>query len=442
MCESRNSVQGDLLRSGSSVQGDRLRSGSNLQDDLPRSRSRVPDSRRNGGRCRIRQLSSLCLAIGLLAVIGTTSAHAALVSAANGNLAGFSGGLEQTNGMLTAVSGGYGQDTESFSAAYSGTGGGAASGSFQVRWKQGQTVTYGAAFDLPAGFHAATAGLQTLLRWDSRPASNGAVEQEGLVIDYSNDMASVVDTTVSGVLTTQRVIAGPFPLPIGSWFTLQVRQLLGSGAAAYTDVYENGQLVAASRAPTFAGTRINRVRYGIVQLDAGAGQGSVSLNFDQATAANYTGYVNPLGGDYYFTGRTDMGVDFCLNPGEPIRAVGDAVVVGISPNWFRNQPYLWYQLVDGPSAGRYVYVAEQVKRLAKIGTELTAGQPIAYYKKRGTCIEMGWSAFNGATLAQATTGYYEGQITKAGVSFARFLISLGVQGPFELHPTHHHKRKH
>ena len=39
---------------------------------------------------------------------------------------------------------------------------------------------------------------------------------------------------------------------------------------------------------------------------------------------------------------------------------------------------------------------------------------------------MGWSAANGATLAQATTGYTEGKVTVAGVSFARFLMAAGV----------------
>jgi hypothetical protein len=58
---------------------------------------------------------------------------------------------------------------------------------------------------------------------------------------------------------------------------------------------------------------------------------------------------------------------------------------------------------------------------------MSAGQPVAYYRRSGTCIEMGWSAANGATLAQATTGYHEGQITVAGVSFARFVFRLGVR---------------
>ena len=130
-----------------------------------------------------------------------------------------------------------------------------------------------------------------------------------------------------------------------------------------------------------------------------------------------------------------MGVDFCLTPGEPIRAVGDGVVVRISWDWWEHQPYIWYQLLDGPYAGRYVYVAEQITCLGRVGSQLSAGGPLAYYKKSGTCIETGWSAADGATLAQATTGYQEGQVTLAGVSFAHFLISLGVRGPFELIPT-------
>ena len=158
-----------------------------------------------------------------------------------------------------------------------------------------------------------------------------------------------------------------------------------------------------------------------------------------AAAANgystANGYLNPLRGDRYLTGRTDMGVDFCLMPGAPIRAVGDGIVIGMFPNWFRHQPYVWYQLTDGPYAGRYVYVAEQITRLARVGSYVQAGQPVAYYKRSGTCIETGWSSAQGSTLAHITSGYREGQVTPAGVDFAHFLISMGVRGPFELKPT-------
>jgi hypothetical protein len=143
-------------------------------------------------------------------------------------------------------------------------------------------------------------------------------------------------------------------------------------------------------------------------------------------------YTNPFAGDNYYVGRTDMGVDVCLSPGDPIRAVGNGVVVGVIHNWYKGQPYIWYQLTSGPNTGRYVYVAEQIAHLARIGQVLRPGQPIARYAARGTCIETGWSASSGWTWAQATTGYHEGQATAAGVSFAHFLISLGVQGNFEL----------
>jgi murein DD-endopeptidase MepM/ murein hydrolase activator NlpD len=130
-----------------------------------------------------------------------------------------------------------------------------------------------------------------------------------------------------------------------------------------------------------------------------------------------------------------MGVDFCLVSGEPIRAVGDGVVVGVFPNWFEHQPYVWYRLTDGPYAGRFVYVAEQITRVVRVGSYIRAGQPVAYYKRSGTCIEMGWSSTKGSTLAHITSGYREGQVTPAGVAFAQFLISMGVHGPFELKAT-------
>jgi hypothetical protein len=163
-----------------------------------------------------------------------------------------------------------------------------------------------------------------------------------------------------------------------------------------------------------------------------------------AQAASH--YQSPFAGDTYVVGRTDMGVDVCLHRHDPIRAIGDGVVTGIIHDWFDGQPYIWYELTSGPQAGQYVYVAEQLNHLAHIGQRLHAGQPVARFARRGTCIETGWSASDGSTLAQSTTGYSEGQVTKAGVSFARFLMSLGVDGDFDLHPTripgHRHGHRH
>lgn len=390
-------------------------------------------------------LSLTVAAPALAAMFAPATANAAIQTAKDGNLRAFSGGVSVLDGTLQSSSRSYGGDRRTFAANYlGGTGSnGYARGSFKVHWTPGETVVYSAAFFLPATFHSATSGQQPsfhsadsgqqwLIRWDTFPGSGGRILQGGVVVDYGSDSASLVSATASGSTSSQRVIAGPFNLPKGRWFKLQVRQLLGSGSSAYSNVYVNGKLVSSSHAPTFSGKQVTHIRFGIVQLSGGAQQGQASLNFDQATASVYGTYVNPFSGDYYVTGRTDMGVDLCLTTGEPIRAVGDGVVVGISPDWFEGQPYIWYRLLDGPYAGRYVYVAEEITRLAHVGQRLSAGEPVAYFKSSGTCIETGWGAADGETLAQATTGYWEGERTPAGVSFARFLISLHVHGPYEL----------
>ena len=72
------------------------------------------------------------------------------------------------------------------------------------------------------------------------------------------------------------------------------------------------------------------------------------------------------------------------------------------------------------------YVAEQITNIAPPGTILQQGQPIARFAASGTAIEFGWSTLNGVTLAKATTGYEEGQVTPAGVSIRAWLNSLGA----------------
>ena len=160
--------------------------------------------------------------------------------------------------------------------------------------------------------------------------------------------------------------------------------------------------------------------------------GLIGLIALSAPAAASAAYVNPFSSATATVGRTDMGVDLCLNPGDAIRAIGDGTVTGIQRDWYAGQPYLWYVLSDGPHAGDYVYVAEQIDHLARVGQTLRAGDVLARYAKRGSCLETGWSMADGETEAAASTGYTEGQATPAGVSFARLLMSVGVTGQFEL----------
>ena len=139
-------------------------------------------------------------------------------------------------------------------------------------------------------------------------------------------------------------------------------------------------------------------------------------------------YLDPLAGVVRPGGweRTDQGVDLSPIPGKPIKAPGRVKIMGIIPNWYNGQPYIWWKLLDGPDAGKYQYAAEQITNLAKPGSILQAGQPIAYAANSGTGIEFGWASASGKTLAQATTGYTEGAFTKAGISIRAWLNALGA----------------
>lgn len=150
----------------------------------------------------------------------------------------------------------------------------------------------------------------------------------------------------------------------------------------------------------------------------------LKLELVAARVSNAT-YINPLP---YVThwGRTDQGVDATMPVGAPIVAPCPVKVLAVIPNWYAGQPLVYYELLNGPEAGRIQYVAEQITSIARPGTFLQQGQVIARYASTGTAIEFGWSTINGVTLARATTGYVEGQVTRAGLSIRAWLNALGA----------------
>lgn len=138
------------------------------------------------------------------------------------------------------------------------------------------------------------------------------------------------------------------------------------------------------------------------------------------------GYVHPLPSGFT-EGRTDQGVDFSATPGAPIRAIGNGRVLGIEPNWYKGQPFVYYELTSGPAKGHVVYVAEQITPAVRAGQQVRAGEVIGHYAPSGTGIEMGWATKSGQTLAMATGGYSEGEQTQAGKDFHTFLQQLKVK---------------
>ncbi len=144
---------------------------------------------------------------------------------------------------------------------------------------------------------------------------------------------------------------------------------------------------------------------------------------------NNATYIDPL---RYVThwGRTDQGIDATMPVGAPILAPCRIKILAIIPGWYAGQPLVYWELLDGPDAGRLQYVAEQITSIAPPGSFLQQGQPIARFAASGTAIEFGWSTINGVTMARATTGYTEGQVTPAGLSIRAWLNALGANaGP-------------
>jgi hypothetical protein len=145
-----------------------------------------------------------------------------------------------------------------------------------------------------------------------------------------------------------------------------------------------------------------------------------------AAGASPNTYVDPLPGDAR-VGRTDMGVDVDLKPGQPIVAPGTSRVLGVMQNWYAGQPYVGLQLLDGPLKGHNYYVAEQINLAVSPGQIVHQGQPIAHFAASGTGIEMGWAGDNWQqTLAQSqgNTGDSSHNNAPAGLSFKHFLDSV------------------
>jgi len=139
-----------------------------------------------------------------------------------------------------------------------------------------------------------------------------------------------------------------------------------------------------------------------------------------------TPYVNPLGPGLTL-GRTDMGVDY-TGAGN-LYAIGSGTIKNVYNSGWPGGTFISLLLDSGPYAGRYVYYAENIAPSVSVGQHVSAGQKVGYARGSYPYIELGWATGQGGqTLAAATTGYKEGQVTPAGTSFKNFLASLGSGG--------------
>lgn len=160
--------------------------------------------------------------------------------------------------------------------------------------------------------------------------------------------------------------------------------------------------------------------------------------YTHARLRHHSDYVNPFQHATVEVGRVDAGCDY--HGHGPIGAIGDAVICGSGNGPWTGWPggtYLFYRLLSGTHAGRFVYVAEAVNSVVRTGQHVKAGQTVCnfgFYAAPGLYpgIETGWSSnLQNVTYADATrepSGPGRSD-TAAGEAFARFLKSIGAPAP-------------
>ena len=181
-------------------------------------------------------------------------------------------------------------------ATYSGGGeNGYARGIWNVQWEEGNDVWYGAAYYLPVGFYSNVQGQVDLVRWDNWSTNPNDTDWGGVSI-YGSDHR--VRLLRFGAGRPNDTLVGPFDLPEGRWFTLEVHQRRSAiSGSALSEVYVDGKLIGRSTAPNTYGRSATRIRYGIVAIAAGAQTKPLELNFDSAS----------MGPTQAFTGTTTTG---------------------------------------------------------------------------------------------------------------------------------------
>ncbi len=141
------------------------------------------------------------------------------------------------------------------------------------------------------------------------------------------------------------------------------------------------------------------------------------------------------------SGRIDMGADY--GGSGPVVALGKGTVTVAAdddsgpPSCYGRTCWpvggiVVYRLADGPFAGKYVYVAENISVTVKAGQKVRTGQEIATMHDAFPYVETGWASGDGPeTLAiadghECPCGDPGGWSTIEGRSFAALLLALGA----------------
>jgi CSLREA domain-containing protein len=226
------------------------------------------------------------------------------------------------------------------------------------------------------------------------------------------------------------------PRPHGSYergSRLRVRFRCGEGGLAGLIV----RCRASRRAGAMIGTRsVGSRRFTVTAVDRAGHRTIMTIRY------SVWQYVNPLRAIRGLNReRIDMGVDY--GGSGPVLALGAGRVLGarnddsgasgcLSDFCWPGGGIVVYRLTDGPFAGRYVYVTENVTVTVRPGQTVRAGQEIAVLHPSQPDMETGWGSSRiGRPLAlirgdQCPCGDPGGWSSIEGRNFNRLLVALGA----------------
>jgi hypothetical protein len=153
----------------------------------------------------------------------------------------------------------------------------------RVNWHANSEVYYAAAFLLPRGYKSRLQGGNDIMRWDNFGRFGRGGDYGGIEL-WRDGHARLI--TGHYLNDPRRVLVGPFDVPEGRWFWLEVRERFSTRRGeALSEVRVDGRLVGRSREPNVFGRRIDRVRWGEVAVQAGRQRLPLHLYLDRVSIA-------------------------------------------------------------------------------------------------------------------------------------------------------------
>ena len=202
------------------------------------------------------------------------------------------------------------------------------------------------------------------------------------------------------------------------------------------------RLIIACRGTVASGHAINTDSNGTTSFTVTATDASGNTVAQTVDYAVWS-YVNPVRAVANLqASRVDMGVDYSGHG--PILALGRAKIL-LATDKLAGPESCWgktcvpppgnmivYRLLDGPFAGKYIYVCEHITISVKAGQTVRAGAMIATLHQGSPNLELGWATGKGAwTLAAARRHEYPGTdpggwSSIEGRNFDDLLVWLGA----------------